>query len=192
MDYLTAFILALSMSVDAMCASASDGIKDSQMSRVKSIGVPFYFGLCQFLMPVIGYFLGYIIKDYISDYISWIAFAVLLLLGLKSIYDGLKEIFSKNKESDEKKHLGLFEIIIQGIATSIDALTIGFINVDLSISNAMITFSIIGIVTFATSFITLILGKKIGSKIEKVAPFISGIIFIALAIKFLLQAMQII
>lgn len=196
MDYLTSFGLAFSMSVDAMCAATSDGIKESKMPKWKSLLIPFTLGFFQFIMPVIGYFLGYIFKDQLVSYIPWIAFSVLLLLGLKSFYDGIKEIIHKVKEGETCEYephnkVGFLEILIQDIGTSIDALTIGFISIDLSISDAMITFVIIGIVTFINSWLALILGKKIGSKIEKIAPFVSGTIFVALAIKFLLQALNV-
>ncbi len=147
-------------------------------------------------MPVIGYFLAYIFKDTIISYIPWIAFGVLLLLGLKSIYDGIKETTHKVKEGetcdyDPHKKISLIETLIQDVGTSIDALTIGFISVDLSITDAMVTFVIIGVVTFIMSLIALLLGKKIGNKIGKIAPFISGVIFILLAIKFMLQALNV-
>ena len=82
MDYLTSFGLAFSMSVDAMCAATSDGIKESKMAKWKSILIPLSLGFFQFIMPVIGYFLAYIFKDTIISYIPWIGFGVLLLLGL--------------------------------------------------------------------------------------------------------------
>lgn len=196
MDYLTSFGLAFSMSVDAMCAATSDGIKESKMAKWKSILIPLSLGFFQFIMPVIGYFLAYIFKDTIISYIPWIAFGVLLLLGLKSIYDGIKETTHKVKEGetcdyDPHKKISLIETLIQDVGTSIDALTIGFISVDLSITDAMVTFVIIGVVTFIMSLIALLLGKKIGNKIGEIAPFISGVIFILLAIKFMLQALNV-
>lgn len=196
MDYLTSFGLAFSMSVDAMCAATSDGIKESKMAKWKSTLIPLSLGFFQFIMPVIGYFLAYIFKDTIISYIPWIAFGVLLLLGLKSIYDGIKETTHKVKEGetcdyDPHKKISLIETLIQDVGTSIDALTIGFISVDLSITDAMVTFVIIGVVTFIMSLIALLLGKKIGNKIGKIAPFISGVIFILLAIKFMLQALNV-
>lgn len=196
MDYLTSFGLAFSMSVDAMCAATSDGIKESKMTKWKSILIPLSLGFFQFIMPVIGYFLAYIFKDTIISYIPWIGFGVLLLLGLKSIYDGIKETTHKVKEGETcdyepHKKISLIETLIQDVGTSIDALTIGFISVDLSITDAMVTFVIIGVVTFIMSLIALLLGKKIGNKIGKIAPFISGVIFILLAIKFMLQALNV-
>lgn len=193
MDYLGAFTLGISMAADAMCASASDGIKDNKMGKVKSVVIPLSFGFFQFIMPVIGYFLGYAIKDYVIDYIPWIAFAVLLFLSLKSFYDGIKEHLERKKFQNEDnivvhKQISYVEVLIQDIATSIDALTIGFINVNQTITDAMITFVIIGVVTFVLSFLSLLLGKKIGDKIERIAPIISGLIFLGLAIKFLIEA----
>ena len=193
MDYLSAFTLGISMAADAMCTSASDGIKDNKMTKVKSILIPLSFGIFQFGMPVIGYFLGYLFKDYITDYIPWIAFAVLLFLSLKSLYDGIKEYIEikKGKPQEEivsEKRITIGEILIQDIATSIDALTIGFITVNKEIYEAMMTFVIIGVVTFIFSLICLLLGKKIGDKVEKIAPLISGLIFLGLAIKFLIEA----
>lgn len=183
------------MAADAMVAAASDGIKESKMNKAKTVLISLSFGIFQTVMPVIGYFLGYSIKDHIIDYISWIAFSILFLLSLKSFYDGISEIVKRKKEGETceynpNKKISIIEILIQDVGTSIDALTIGFINVDLSIVDAMITFSIIGIVTFIFSLISLFLGKKIGDKIEKVAPIISGLIFIGLAIKFLVQALS--
>lgn len=193
MDYLSAFTLGISMAADAMCTSVSDGIKDNKMTKVKSILIPLSFGIFQFGMPVIGYFLGYLFKDYITDYIPWIAFAVLLFLSLKSFYDGIKEYIEikKGKPQEEivsEKRITIGEILIQDIATSIDALTIGFITVNKEIYEAMMTFVIIGVVTFIFSLICLLLGKKIGDKVEKIAPLISGLIFLGLAIKFLIEA----
>lgn len=193
MDYLSAFTLGISMAADAMCASASDGIKDNKMTKVKSILIPLSFGIFQFGMPVIGYFLGYLFKDYITEYIPWIAFAVLLFLSLKSFYDGIKEHIERKKGKSQEeivseKRITIGEILIQDIATSIDALTIGFITVNKEIYEAMMTFIIIGVVTFIFSLICLLLGKKIGDKVEKNAPLISGLIFLGLAIKFLIEA----
>lgn len=145
----------------------------------------------QFIMPVIGYFIGFSFKNYLEAYIPWIAFVILTLLGIKSLYEGIKENINRKKdnkeEKEEEKKIGILEIFIQGIATSIDALSIGFININLSINDAMITFSIIGIVTFVLSFLATALGKLIGTKIEKIAPIISGLIFIALGLKFIIQ-----
>lgn len=191
MDILQTLILSVSMAADTMCVGASDGIKENKIGYLKIAFIAFAFAFMQFIMPVIGYFIGFSFKDYLEEYIPWIAFVILTLLGIKSLYEGIKENINRKKdnkeEKEEEKKIGILEIFIQGIATSIDALSIGFININLSINDAMITFSIIGIVTFVLSFLATALGKLIGTKIEKIAPIISWLIFIALGLKFIIQ-----
>lgn len=191
MDILQTLVLSVSMAADTMCVGASDGIKENKIGYLKIVFIAFVFAFMQFIMPVIGYFIGFSFKDYLEKYIPWIAFVILTLLGIKSLYEGIKENINRKKdnkeEKEEEKKIGILEIFIQGIATSIDALSIGFININLSINDAMITFSIIGIVTFVLSFLATALGKLIGTKIEKIAPIISGLIFIALGLKFIIQ-----
>lgn len=194
MDFVSAIILSISMAVDAMCVGATDGIIESKMSKKKVLLITLGFGIFQFGMPVIGFFLGYFIKDYISTFIPWIAFVILSVLGTKSIAEAIADysLSKKSENCSEKetispKNIKFGEIFVQWIATSIDALTIGFIYSEKSVNEAMITFSIIGIVTFVLSFITTVFGKKIGSKLEKIAPFIAGLIFLGLALKFVLE-----
>ena len=151
-------------------------------------------------MPVIGYFIGYAVYEYIAVYIPWIAFAVMLILGFKSIIDGYKEYRERKKQvaegevCDTEAKVKPLEIFMQTIATSIDALSVGFslIGSVPKIFDAMIVFTTIGVVTFLLSFITIVFGKKIGTYIEKFAPFISGLIFIGLSIKFLVEAITLV
>jgi manganese efflux pump family protein len=195
MNFLDALILGISMAVDCMCVGASDGISESGMKKRKMFLIALIFGFMQGAMPTIGYFVGYLIKDYVSKYIPWIAFAILMFLGIKTIIECIIDIKKDKKEKEknpdyvpEKKVIKISDILLQGVATSIDALTIGFIYIDKEISVALITFLIIGVITFALSLLTIFLGKKIGSVLQKVAPFIAGGIFILMAIKFLVSA----
>lgn len=196
MSFVESLILAITMAADAMCAGASDGIKEHKIKITKCIIIALCFGFAQFLMPVIGYFVGFAVYDYIAPYIPWIAFAVMLVLGLKSIFDGIKEYKERKKAAVEGEvcktddTVKPLEIFLQTIATSIDALSVGFSLVGLvpEIFDAMMVFMTIGIVTFLLSFLTILFGKKIGTYIEKFAPFISGLIFIGLSIRFLVDA----
>lgn len=184
MDYLNVFITSLSMSMDASTVGAVDGVKESGMKIKKKILIAFLFGFLQFLMPLIGYFIGYSFKEYVVSYIPYIAFSLLFLLALKSFVDFLK---SRNNEEIIKEKISFKEIIIQGIATSIDAFSIGFVFLNYGIKDAMITFVIIGIVTFILSFITINLGNLIASKLEKYSVLISALIFLAVGIKILIE-----
>lgn len=184
MDYLNVFITSLSMSMDASTVGAVDGVKEVGMKIKKKILIAFLFGFLQFLMPLIGYFIGYSFKEYIVSYIPYIAFSLLFLLALKSFIDFLK---SRNNNEIVKEKISFKEIIIQGIATSIDAFSIGFVFLNYGIKDAMITFVIIGIVTFILSFITINLGNLIASKLEKYSGLISALIFLAVGIKILIE-----
>jgi putative Mn2+ efflux pump MntP len=161
----------------------------------------------QFLTPVIGYFVGYAFKDYIIKYIPFIAAGILGILGVKSIVEAIVDAVKDKKEAKEReekiakgeqveeiveKHkvLSAGDIALQGIATSIDSLTLGFLYVDKEISVALTTFAIVGIVTFILSFICTILGKQVGKILNKYAPYIAGTVFVVMAIKFLIEGIQ--
>ena len=81
MSFLENLVLSITMAADAMCAGASDGIKEHKIRISKCVIIALCFGFAQFLMPVIGYFIGYAVYEYIEVYIPWIAFAVMLILG---------------------------------------------------------------------------------------------------------------
>ena len=188
MNPLDIALISVSMAADAMTVNATNGISEKNIDVKKLLFAAFIFGVMQFLMPVVGYFIGYSFQSYLEAYIPWIAFALLLFLGLKSLFDFFKDL-KKEKEDGVKeiKKVTIPTILLEGVATSIDALCIGFVYLSLSISKAMLVFSIIGIVTFVLSFITGLLGRLIGDKLERFAPLISGLIFIAIGIKILLE-----
>ena len=210
MEYIYSIILGIAMAVDCMCVGISDGILENNMKKWKIFFISILFGFMQGLMPLLGYLLGNFVKTQTSSFpwdkiIPYISFAILLLLGLKAIIEAVieqrkekkKELIGKNpdieseKKSDkgeENKKLKIVEILVQSVATSIDAFTIGFTFIENDALYSYITFGIIAVVTFGLTITMIILGKMIGEKVSKYAPYISGVIFIALAIKFLITA----
>lgn len=159
------------------------------MKKRKIFFIAFIFGLFQGLMPTIGYFVGYNFKEQLETYIPWIAFSLLTLLGLKNIIEWIKDRIKQKKEKEEKKHiLTIPNILVQGVATSIDALALGFVYLSYTITNAMIVFSVIDIVTFLLSLLTIFLGKKIGGWLENWSGLIAGITFIGIGLKILLES----
>jgi len=191
MNFIDVALVSLSMSADSMTVGATDGICEPNMSKVKLFLIPTTFGFFQFAMPVIGYFIGYSWKNQLEAYIPWIAFALLTLFSLKSIIEWIKERKETKNNPDGVgevcKRLTPLEILTQGIATSIDALCIGFVYLDQSIPDAMLIFGIIGISTFCLSLLTTFLGKKIGNKLIKWAGLVAGIVFFATGLKILLE-----
>ena len=186
MKFLSDFLVSVSMAVDCMTIGATDGIQEPDMKLRKSLLIAFFFGLFQGVMPVIGYFIGYGFKGVLEKYIPWIAFALLAFLGIKNIVEWIKERKEEKTEATEEKEvkkLTLPTILLQSVATSIDALSIGFVYLDSEIFDAMMVFLLIGVVTF----IALLLGKKIGSFLEKWAGLLAGIVFLIIGIKILLE-----
>jgi putative Mn2+ efflux pump MntP len=193
-DWVDASLTSASMAVDAMTVNATNGLKEKNMPIWKMIVLSCLFGLFQFAMPVAGYFIGFALKDYISPYIPWIAFSLLTLLAIKSFVEWFKEYRKIRKdgcqickEAENPKKIGPGTAIVQAIATSIDALCIGFVYLNLPIDEAMLIFGLIGIVTITFSFITVFLAKFLASKLEKWAGLIAAIVFLAVGLKILLE-----
>lgn len=191
MDWINVSLTSLSMSVDAMTVAAVDGVTYKDIRKIKMILIALSFGIAQFLMPVIGYFIGTSFKEYLETYIPYIAFSLLVLLGMKSLVDFIRERINEKKGKEEEKvvkKLTVINILIQAIATSIDALCIGFVFLDYTVSDAMLTFGIIGITTFVLSTITIFLGNKISGKLEKWGALLSAIVFILIGTKILIES----
>ena len=189
LDWVNIVLTSLSMSVDAMTVSAVDSIQEKNMKKTKSILIALVFGLFQFIMPIIGYFIGYSFKDILEAYIPWIAFSLLTLLSVKSLIDWIKDRKKKDEGEEVNKKISILEILVQGISTSIDALCIGFVYLNLNIANAMIVFSIIGITTFLLSLLTSIFGNLLANKLEKWAGLIAAIVFLAVGLKILIEGL---
>lgn len=197
MNFLDIFLVSLSMSVDAMTVNATNGIKNEKIKKYKLVLIGLTFGIFQFVMPLIGYFIAYGFKQYldkIKTAIPWIAFALLMFLAINSFVEFIKE--RKNKDEDLKKeensNISLWTIFTQAIATSIDALCIGFVYCTSTIPNALIIFTCIGITTFILSTLTGLFANKLAGILEKWASLIASIVFVIVAVKILLEGLGII
>ncbi len=188
LDWVNVILTSLSMSVDAMTVSAVDAIEEQNMKKIKAILIALTFGFFQFIMPLIGYFIGYAFKDVLEAYIPWIAFSLLTLLAIKSFVEWIIE--RKKKEEDvEEKHISIINIIVQAISTSIDALCIGFVYLYLDIYWALIVFMIIGLTTFVLSMLTSFLAHLVAKKLEKWAGLIASLVFLAVGLKILIEGL---
>lgn len=198
-NWLNTFLVSCSMAIDCMSVGAADAINEPAMKKRKAVLIAFFFGLFQFLMPLIGYLIFYIVIHYglgedvtetLDRYIPWIAFALLSFLGIKSIVSWILERRKeKTGEEVEAPVLSIGGIIFQAIATSIDALCIGFVYspLEYDFGPAILIFGIIGGVTFLLALLALLLGRKIGDKFERWAGLIAGVAFIAIGLKILLE-----
>lgn len=139
------------------------------------------FALFQIAMPLVGYLLVHTVVNVFSWFeklIPWIALALLLFIGGKMLIEGIR-----NKGEEEKPAVSFGALIVQGIATSIDALSVGFTIAELPFVQALIESLIIGVVTFAICIAGLLIGKKVGTKLQNKAAILGGAILIAIGIE---------
>lgn len=167
--------------MDAFAVAISKGLSMKKMIYKNVLIVGLYFGFFQALMPFIGYLLGKNFESFITNIDHWIAFILLSIIGINMIRECLK-----NNDEIYNDKFNIKTMVPLAIATSIDALAIGVTFSFLRINIYLSTLSI-GIITFVTSMLGVIIGKKFGDKFEKKAQIIGGIILIIIGSKILLQ-----
>jgi putative Mn2+ efflux pump MntP len=182
MSLITVFFIALGLGVDAFSVAIGIGAVNDKKSWSPVFRLATAFGLFQFTMPIIGWLAGLTVVEIISPFDHWIAFALLALVGGKMIREGLE------KESDEEKAdqtVGL-PLLMLSIATSIDALAVGF---SFSILKTKILFPavIIGIVCFLMTVTGMIFGKVLAKIFGKKVEVFGGMVLIAIGVKILID-----
>lgn len=184
MSILEIIFTALGLTMDAFAVSICKGLSLKKVSFKNAILVGTYFGLFQGLMPLIGYFLGFKMKDAIMSIDHWIAFILLGIIGLNMILDSFK------KESIDD-NLEFKTMIILAIATSIDALAIGITFAFLEV-NIYFAVTLTAIITFIISALGVKIGNIFGNKYSSKAEIFGGIVLILMGIKILLEHLYII
>ena len=191
-DILTMILTSASMSIDAMTVNATNGLEEKTIKQGKMVFLSFLFGLFQFGMPVLGYFVGQTFEQYVSAYIPWIGFGLLMLLGIKSLVDWIKETVERKKggsEEPREKEISVGRMFVEAIATSIDALCIGFAYMWLPIGEAMLFFGVIGITTFILSYLSILLAKWLAKWLQNWAGLLAAAVFMGIALKILLEGL---
>ncbi len=190
MGIIELFLIAVGLSMDAFAVSVGNGLSMKKSSPKAALAIAFSFGLFQALMPTAGYFLGSAFEDVIKEFDHFIALIFLGFIGGKMIYDGIKELRAgkKGAKTEEKAFkLSLGILIIQAVATSIDALIVGVSFAALPDVNIWAAVVIIGITTFVLSLIGVFFGKKFGQLIGSRAVIFGGIILAAIGIKIFIE-----
>jgi putative Mn2+ efflux pump MntP len=182
MDTVTLTGIALSLSFDTFAVSLSCGIQRKTILFVQALKIAVVMALFQGGLPVAGYFLGSAVSGYVEAVDHWIAFAVLLVLGVRMIIEGV----SDSRKSESRDITSLNVMIALAIGTSIDAFAVGvtFAFLDTHILYAAI---IIGAVTFIASMVAIRLGKSAGSRLGTKVEVAGGIILIIIGIKILYE-----
>ena len=183
--FLTSALLGISLAMDAFSVSLANGLNEPRMNTRKAGLVAGMFSFCQFAMPLIGWFLVHTVATYFEvfqRFIPWIALALLSFIGGKMLVDGIK-----HKEGEcEAVPISIASLFVQGIATSIDALSVGFTISNYGIREALVCCLVIAAVTFLLCFAGVFIGKRFGTKIAGKASIFGGIILIAIGIEIFL------
>lgn len=195
MSFIEILLIGIGLSMDAFSVSICKGLTTKKFSWKMALTCGLWFGLFQALMPLIGFFLGSQFEAYITSVDHWIAFGLLFLIGANMIREALskKESASCHCEGEPRSNppvddhpLSFKTMLLLAIATSIDALAVGisFACIQVKIWSSVL---IIGVTTFLFSVIGVKIGNVFGSKFEKSASIIGGIILILIGLKILLE-----
>ena len=183
-------LLGVGLAMDAFSISVANGIVEPDMRKTRMFKISGVYAVFQFLMPLIGWFLVTTVAEIFTafhKFIPWIALFLLLFIGGKMVVEGIKDKKQGGKKEKEEvkeaKKLTWGALIVQGVATSIDALSVGFTIADYSFLRAFASSLIIGVVTLVICLLGLIFGKKIGAKFVSTATIIGGVILILIGIE---------
>jgi len=181
MELLTLFALAIGLCFDTFAVSVSSGLMKREISFKQALRIAIVLGSFQGIMPAIGWFLGTSIKGYILEWDHWIALILLGALGVKMIVESLMK-----KEDRDFNPLHLKVMVTMAIATSIDALIVG-ISFGMFEVNLPLAVVVIGGVTFFTSMLGILFGKKTGEHFGEKVEMLGGIILIIIGLKIVIQ-----
>ena len=181
---LNSILLGAGLAMDAFSVSLANGLHEPGMSRRRMAAIAGTFAGFQTAMPLIGWFLvSTLVHAFrkIEPFIPWIAFGVLLFIGGKMLIEGIR-----GEGEAERSAVSFGALMLQGVATSIDALSVGFTIVEYPAWLAVASSLIIGAVTFAICTAGLILGRGLGTKLAGKAEVLGGIILIGIGVEILL------
>ena len=185
--FINAAALGVGLAMDAFSVSLATGLNEPHMKKRKMCLIAGTFGGFQIAMPLIGWFcVNYIAERFeaFRPLIPWIALILLGFIGGKMIYDGVK----KKAEDEEPLGVDFGALMIQGVATSIDALSVGFTIAEYDLFHALSAALIIAAVTFVICLVGLVIGRKVGTKLSDKAQIFGGIILICIGLEIFISS----
>lgn len=185
--FFNSILLGIGLAMDAFSVSLANGLNEPRMRPVKMCGIAGIFAGFQALMPLIGWICIHTVVQYFNAFetlIPWIALALLSFIGIKMILDSIHD----NDSAEESPRVGIAALLLQGIATSIDALSVGFTIAEYDLSMALACAGIIAAVTFAICMAGLAIGKKAGTRLAGKAGILGGIILIVIGLEIFISS----
>lgn len=182
MFFFNSALLGVGLAMDAFSVSLANGLNEPLMKKGRMCGISGIFSFFQFAMPMLGWICVATIAQLFGafeKFIPWIALILLCFIGGKMLMEGIKE-----QDSDEEKPaVGFGALLVQGVATSIDALSVGFTIAEHDFLHALVCCLIIAVVTFGICIGGLYLGKKFGTKLAGKASILGGVILILIGLE---------
>lgn len=182
MSFLTLLLVSVGLAADAFAVSIGKGLQLRRLRPGVVLAIALTFGVFQAAMPVIGYLLGSGLSDTVSEFDHWIAFGLLAAIGGKMIWEALT---GDDEDEPEEDAVPVRELLLLGLATSIDALAAGvglaFLDVDIVLAAVLI-----GVVTFGLSVVGVVLGHRAGKALRGPAEIVGGVVLIAIGTRVLL------
>ena len=183
--FLKSALLGVALAMDAFSVSLANGLAERQMKARKGVAIAGTFAFFQALMPLIGWFFVHTAVTYfkaVQPFIPWAALLLLGAIGGKMIFDG-----AKTTECEVTRVTGVGGILVQGIATSIDALSTGFTIASYDFPHALVSALVIAAVTFFICGAGVAIGTKFGKCFQGKATLVGGIILIAIGLQVFLK-----
>lgn len=178
----TSVLLGVGLAMDAFSVSLANGLNEPKMKKGRICQIAGVFAVFQALMPMIGWICVHTILQYFQFFeklIPWIALALLGFIGGKMLLEGIKQ----GDSEEEKPAVGFAALLVQGVATSIDALSVGFTIAEYNWLMALVCALLIAGVTFFICVGGVVIGKKFGTKLANKASILGGVILIAIGIE---------
>ena len=185
--FFNSILLGVGLAMDAFSVSLANGLNEPRMSRRKMCLVAGVFASFQALMPMAGWLCVTLLVELFSafePFIPWIALILLCFIGGKMLLEGIR-----GGEAEEKPGVGLAALLVQGVATSIDALSVGFTIAHYRVLEALLCALIIAAVTFVICFAGLQIGKKAGTRLAGKAGILGGAFLIFIGIEIFISSL---
>ncbi len=181
--FCNSILLGAGLAMDAFSVSLANGLNEPAMRRRRMCAIAGVFAGFQAAMPLLGWICVHSIVQYFSavqSLIPWIALVLLLFIGGKMLIEGIR---NREEENEQNGKLGVGALLVQGIATSIDALSVGFTIADYGFVMALVCCLLIAAVTFAICMGGLMIGRRFGTKLSNKAAILGGVILICIGVE---------
>lgn len=181
-------LLGVGLAMDAFSVSLADGLREPGMKKGKMCLIAGVFGFFQALMPLLGWACIHTIVEKFrafEAFVPWIALLLLCLIGGKMIFESTRR---RDEAQPQAVKTGLLGLLLQGVATSIDALSVGFTIAEYDLAAALVCALIVAAVTFGICLAGLFIGRKVGTRYERRAGFLGGIILILIGIEIVVSS----